>query len=114
MGQSLVNIEKLTLQPFKRNIFSLSRRNIAKLYEEMYQLAESIAIHEMNKFESRLRFNRAYRKVMLKGEHDDEDVLSEKISNYRDERLNHHMNAMKELHERMSKSKLHTTKKSKY
>jgi len=78
-------------------MFSVSRKNIANLYSEMYQLAEDIAIHEMKKFESRIRFNSIYRKAMLKGLYDDEEVIADKISKYRDERLKHHMDEMKEF-----------------
>lgn len=91
------NFLKIVYRPFKTKTFYPFRGDVVRLYQRMYQLAESIALHEMRKFESRIRFNKMYRKATLKGEYDDEEVILEKISNYRDERLKYHMEQMKEI-----------------
>jgi len=94
---SLIKVDKIILQPFKKNAFTLARGGIDKLYMRMYQLAESLAIHEMKKYDSLLNFKRLYSKVMLKGEIQDHIEIDEEAHKYRDERIQHHMNEMKEI-----------------
>jgi len=93
----LINIERVILQPFKKNIFSLARGGIDKLYLRMYQLAEELAIHEMKKYDLRIHTRSLYKTVMRTGEHDDYSELQEKVSIFRAERLQHRMDEMKEI-----------------
>ena len=94
---SIIKIEKVVLQPFKKNVFTFARGGIDKLYLRMYQLAESLAIHEMKKYDSFLSFKSLYSEVMLKGECEDIVDIDQKIIKYRDERINYHMDEMKEI-----------------
>ncbi|RLF28158.1 MAG: hypothetical protein DRN05_04565 [Thermoplasmata archaeon] len=91
------NFLKIVYHPFKTKAIYPFREDVVKLYQRMYQLAENIVIHEMRKFESKLRLNKRYKKVTLKGKYDNEEIILEKISNYRDERLKYHMEQMKEI-----------------
>lgn len=77
-----------------KNMIKLFRQGkISKLYSEMYSIAEEFAIHEVNikkgiimqKLDKRLNPNEYFGKYI------------EKISDYRDKRLNYHMNEMKKL-----------------
>lgn len=97
IDNKLVNIERIILQPFKKNIFSLARGGIDKFYLHMYQLAEDLAIHEMKKYDLQIHASNMYKKVMMKGEVEDHDILDEKVSRFRAERLQHHMDEMKEI-----------------
>jgi len=73
-------------------IFKLLRKGrIDKAYSNMYTVAESIAIHETEMFMDKLTVG--YDKYKVKGM----DDASLKILNYKQKRIEYHLNKMKEL-----------------
>ena len=97
IDNKLINIERVIFQPFKKNIFSLARGGVDKLYSNMYRLAEDIAIHEMKKYDLRVHSSSMLKDVLRHEKHDDFIDLQEKVSDFRNERLQHHMDEMKEI-----------------
>lgn len=84
--------------PFKKKwILSAFSGRIDKLYQNMYAIAEDIAIHEMKKYDTLLSFSSLYREYMLKGEYDDVEEIHKKVHDYRNQRVEYHMKVMKEI-----------------
>lgn len=93
----LPSIFKIEIQPFKKTVFSLAKGGIDNMYSRMYEIAESLAIHEMNKFEARVRFYDAYDIAVHGKESKDYVELTKEIAKFRDERVKYHMQEMKEI-----------------
>lgn len=72
----------------------LIRGNIVRVYDKMYNLAESLAIHEMNQ-RDRLLLDKANKKV--KDPHKYLITFAKEMTNYKEKRIEYHMNKMKEL-----------------
>jgi len=83
--------------PRKKGFLSNFRGRVDKLYENMYMVAEDLAVHEMLKYEKELNFSNIYKEETFKEGSDDIDEENKKISDYRNQRLEFHMNEMKEL-----------------
>lgn len=94
---NIINFEKLILKPFRKTTFTISKGGIDKLYMKMYIQAEDIAIHEMKKYDLLLTCKNLWSDAGLGGEHQDIPDVDDKVHKYRDERIQHHMNEMKEI-----------------
>lgn len=69
---------------------------IDKAYRKMYELAEELAIHETELYKS-LTGSKLIRKVNNSKDFDLMSNLLEKVVAYRQKRLQHHINEMKDL-----------------
>lgn len=70
--------------------------NIDKVYEKMYNVAEKLAIHEVKLYQDLLMQKMTDRKIKTGKDFDSIEYFN-KVVNHRQERLQHHINEMKEL-----------------
>jgi len=76
------------------------RGRIEKVYEKMYDVAENLAHHEMNKFDGKLKSQLGLIPGKIEGNQDFLDKFTKFQSrslNYRERRVQHHIDQMKEL-----------------
>ncbi|HQB18834.1 hypothetical protein KBC25_00385 [Candidatus Pacearchaeota archaeon] len=78
-----INIQKLLL-----------KGNITKAYENMYNLAERLAVHEM-KQRGQILWNKLAKKVNNSEEHN--ISYAKEMANYKEKRIQYHLAEMKEL-----------------
>ena len=77
-----------------RKLFLSGR--IDKVYKKIYDLAEELAVHEMKIYQS-LTASKLIKKSVNLENPNFEDILLEKVVAYRQKRLQHHINEMKNL-----------------
>ena len=80
-----VNIPKLIL-----------KGDIAKAYEKMYNLAETLAVHEVKLYQT-LTTTRTLKKYEDKNRGDIMGEVLDKVAIYRQKRIQYHISEMKEL-----------------